>query len=127
MKTMIRSIALAVAAVAAAVSQPAAALAAPAPFEGLLVTCPGYGEVVVSSPGNGIFAPSFLPDGDDVLVPYRVEYVLSGDTGRVSVSDAKSAPLPPDAVTCVFDVTFHVQGTAYHLAGSFTGVVRGRP
>jgi len=126
MNGVIRSICL-VAAVVAAATLPGSVLAAPAAFEGLVVTCPGYGQTTVTSPGNGAFAPGFLLDGHDLLIPYRVDYTLSSDGGSVSGSDVKGSPIPLDAITCTFDVTFHIGATAYGLVGSLTAVVRGQP
>ena len=126
MYALIRSICL-VAAVVAAATLPGSVLAAPAAFEGLVVTCPRYGQTTVTSPGDGPFTPAFLPDGNDLLIPYRVDYTLTSDGNSVSGSDVKSASLPADAITCTFDVTFHIDATAYRLTGSLTAVVRGQP
>jgi hypothetical protein len=106
---------------------PTAVLAAPAPFEGLEVTCPGYGETVLTAPGNGDYTPGFFPDENALLVPYTVAYTVTTDAGSLSVTTSKGAPLPDAAITCTFDTTFSIGGTRYTLVGFLTGMVRGQP
>lgn len=105
------------------------AAAAPVPFESLPVTCDVLGETALRDVGNGLsFAPAFIEGTNDLLVPYSVTATITVGTGSPTTeSIEKTAPLPDDAITCMYDVTLHFGGVEYHLAGSITGVVVGQP
>jgi len=104
-----------------------AASAAPAPFEYLLVDCPGYGQVELTSPGNGAFTPGFIGGTNQLLIPHAVSYTVTVDGQVSSGSATKAEPEPDDMITCTFDATFRSGGTTYHLVGEVAGVVRGEP
>ncbi len=106
---------------------PGAALAAPAPFEGLHYWCPGYGGVVLVSPGNGAFTPGFIDGTNGLLVPYAVRLTVVGPAGTQAVDEAKSGPVPDGAIACTIDTTINVGGSSYTFTGSVIGVVEGRP
>jgi hypothetical protein len=122
--TVLAATALAVIAVAWV---PARLLAAPAPFEGVRASCPGIGDTILTSPGNGLFTPGFIEGTHDLLVQHAVDVVITGPDGSTTVSGAKAGPTPGDAVICTIDMTFHSGGQAYTIIGTMAGVVVGKP
>ena len=107
----------------------ASARAEPAPFEWINVTCPGWGERRMVSPGgDGLsFTPGFLTGTDALLVPYEVTLTVSVNGDSTTDHIAKRSPMPDDAVTCTLSRTLRFGTDTYVLAGTIVGVVRGRP
>jgi len=124
-----RTILGAVLAIATSMGLASPAAAVPVPFESLPVTCEVLGDIAIRSVGNGLsFAPAFIDGTNDLLVPYAVTVTTTVGTGSPTTeSIEKAAPLPDDAITCVFDATLHFAGVEYHLTGSIVGVVMGQP
>lgn len=118
---------LLVSALAAFLLSAQSVIAAPAPFESYRATCPGYDETRITAPGDGVFAPAFIEDTNQLLIPYFVSYSVVGD-GTVTTSHfEKAAPLPNDAITCTFSFRFRVGDELMTMTGEVTGVVRGQP
>jgi len=119
--------ALLVAVLAAVLLPMQSVLADPAPFESYRATCPGYGDTRITFPGEGGFAPAFIEDTNQLLIPYVASYSLVGDGTVTTGHSEKSAPLPTDAITCTFSFRFRVGDALFTLTGEVTGVVRGQP
>jgi hypothetical protein len=106
------------------------ALAAPA--EGgveFTVNCPGLDEfVVVATPGDAPFAPVFIPGTHQLFIPYQLTGTVTVD-GQVveEIDDAKTAPLPADAIACTFEGTITEGDVTVTLAGTAVVVQRGAP
>ena len=116
------------AALIAVVATANGASAEPAPFESYRAMCPGYGETRLTEVGSGGgFAPAFIEGSDQLLITYQANYTVTGGGSTTSGYSEKPAPLPDDAITCAFVFRFAVDGVLYTLAGTLTGVVRGRP
>jgi hypothetical protein len=121
------SVLIAAAATGLALAGPAGA--APAKGDHFSVTCAGLGTFqVVSTPGNGPFAPVFPVGTHRVLIPYAVHGTVTVAGHVVDHFDAvKPAATPTGAKACTFTGTFTENGVTATVAGTATVVVRGAP
>lgn len=117
----------AVIAAAALATSPATAAPVHWPrFQQVTLTCPGRTAAVVT-PGNGHFTPGFVIGTGQLLIPYRFVYTITGGGGSFTVTRAKQAPPPSDAVNCTFEQSFTQDGTSYTVTAIVTAEIRGKP
>ena len=105
------------------------ALAAPTTGVEFTVNCPGLNEtIVVGTPGDAPFAPVFIPGTHQLFIPYQLTGTVTVD-GQVvdEIDDVKNAPVPTDAITCIFEATFAEGDVTVTLAGTAVVVQRGAP
>jgi hypothetical protein len=117
----------ALAAAAALVAPPAFAAPVHWPnFQQVSLTCPGRTAAVIT-PGNGDFTPGFVLGTGQLLIPYRFVYTITGGGETFTVTRAKKAPAPSDAVACTFGESITQGGTAYTVDAIVTAEIRGKP